>query len=335
MTSAHTRLARPAPAGRAAQHRFDVSVVIPTYRRLDELIRLIDALGAQDTACSWEVVVVDDCSGSDTTDALPSLADRVPVPLRVLSTPVNSGPAVARNIGWQAADASLLAFLDDDVVPHPGWLSAGLESFRQDPTLGVAQGRTEPPAGVDLQAMPLWSAWRDILQPGPYFQGCNIFYRRDALEAVGGFDEDIGWWGEDTTVGWKVMERGWGRGWSPGAVVTHDVEWRGPRWYARMGLKETNLVLLAARHPGFRREAFWRPFAYRRRDAAFVVAVLAAVMAASWRPAAAGVAPYLWLGRPSIRRPQFLRHCLETLLVDAARTAGHLSGAVRHRAAVL
>lgn len=314
---------------------FDAAVIIPTFRRVDGLVRLVDALARQDTTARWEIVVVDDCSGTDIAGLVPALADRIGVPLRVLSTPTNGGPAVARNIGWRASDAPLLAFLDDDVVPEPGWLSAGLNVFGDQSTLGVVQGRTTPPQGVDLDALPLWSAWRDILAPGPYFQGCNIFYRRDVLAAAGGFDEDIGWWGEDTTVGWRAIEAGWDRGWAPNATVAHDVDWRGPGWYARMGWMEKNLMLLAARHPGFRREAFWRPWAYRRRDAAFFLAAASVLGAHWWRPALVGAMPYLWLGRPSVRRPQFLRHCIEALLVDLARASGQLAGSLRHRVAVL
>lgn len=314
---------------------YDVAVVIPTYRRPDGLTRLLKALGSQAADIPWEIIVVDDCSGPEVQETLAALKSFANVPVRVLSTPVNSGPAVARNIGWRASNAPLVAFLDDDVVPAPDWLIGGLRALRADHTLGVVQGRTEAPEGVDLHCLPLWSAWRDVLEAGPYFEGCNIFYRRDALEVAGGFDEGIGWWGEDTALAWRVIETGWSRSFAPTAVVVHDVEWRGPRWYVEMAWKERNLILLAARHPGFRAEAFWRPWAYRRRDAAFVLAVASGLLALRWRSAAIGVAPYLWLGRPSIREPQFLQHCVETLAVDAVRSAAHIVGALEQRVAVL
>jgi hypothetical protein len=94
-------------------------------------------------------------------------------------------------------------------------------------------------------------------------------------------------------------------------------------------------VALAAAHPGYRAEAFWRPWAFRKRDAAFALAADSALAGLRWRPALAGVLPYLWWGRPSIRRPAFLRTCAEIFAVDAVRSAGHLSAAMRHRVLVL
>ena len=93
----------------------------------------------------------------------------------------------------------------------------------------------------------------------------------------------------------------------------HDVEIRGPGWFARNGWLEKHVVTLAARHPGFRREAFWRSWAFRRRDAAFVVALASAAAGLRWPPALLGVVPYLWLGRPSIRDRKFLQRCVEII----------------------
>ncbi len=316
----------------------DVAVVVPTYRRVEQLTRLIEALAVQDDPhLAWEIVVVDDCSGPTASAALDGLAARSAVPLRVLSTPANSGPAVARNLGWRATAAPVVAFLDDDVVPARSWLEHIVEPFDADPGTGLVQGLTRPPEGIDVRDLALWSLWRDVPGPaaGPYFESCNIAYRREALEQAKGFDEDIGWWGEDSALGWKVLEAGWRRRFAKEAVVVHDVEWRGPGWFIRNGWREKNLVLLAARHPGYRAEAFWRPWAYRKRDAAFVAAAASALMGLRWRPALVGLLPYLWLGRPPVRKPQFLLHCLETLAVDAARSAGHLAGSLQHRVAIL
>lgn len=315
-------------------------MVVPTYRRPDRLSRLLDALAVQSLAAErFEVVVVDDCSG-DRTGAVASAHARAgPLRLRGLATVANGGPAVARNVGWRAARAPLLAFIDDDCVPAPGWLEAGLTALgagpRVGPPTGVVQGRTAVPDGVDVTDLPTWCIWRDVDRAGPFFEACNIFYRREALAAAGGFDEAIGWWGEDTTAGWSVVESGWGRAFAADAVAVHDVDHRGAWWMVRNGLHERNVVLLAARHPGYRREAFWRPWASRRRDAAFVLAVLGTVAAIRWRPAAVVALPYLWSARPPRRRPGFVRTGFETVAVDAARTTGHLYGALRHRILVL
>src|SRR5438067_730536 len=93
------------------------------------------------------------------------------------------GPAAARNAGWRAARGEIIAFTDDDCVPTPGWLRAGVSAF-VDGVAGV-DGRVVMP----LPATPT-DYERDAagLERGE-FVTANCFYGRDALVAVGGFDE--------------------------------------------------------------------------------------------------------------------------------------------------
>jgi glycosyltransferase involved in cell wall biosynthesis len=314
----------------------DIAVVVPTYRRPDQLRRLLHALHRQTLEPErWELIVVDDWSDDPAVDeVLSALPTAVPCAARALRTQHNGGPALARNTGWRASIAPTIAFIDDDVVPEPGWLAAGLAAF-DDPSIGVVQGHTLLPSDVNVDELPTWSLWRDVDEAGPFFEACNIFYRRAALEETTGFDEELRWWGEDTTVGWQVVEAGWDRDFCAAARATHDVVQRGPGWFVRNGWLEHHVIELAARHRGYRDEAFWRPWAFRKRDAAFVLASVAAIAGLRWRLAWVGVLPYLWWGRPSISNPRFLRLCAEVLAVDVARTAGHLTGAIRHRVLVI
>jgi GT2 family glycosyltransferase len=174
---------------------------------------------------------------------------------------------------------------------------------------------------------------REVGYETPWFEGCNIAYRKAALEATGGFDEQLRWYGEDTAAGWKVVEAGWERDFATDAVVVHDVEDRGLRWRIRHGWLETNLVCLAGRHPGLRASALWRRWAFRPQSLTLPLALAGVVAALLWTPwAALAVLPYL-VGRPELlRRPRALAG---TTLVDAAATVGHLHGSLRGRALVL
>src|SRR5207247_492527 len=109
---------------------------------------------------------------------------------------------------------------------------------------------------------------------------------------TGGFDEGISYYGEDTALGWSVLEAGWRRGFAEDAVAYHDVEERGLRYHVRTGLLERNVVALAKRFPGYRRDAFWRPWAHRPEDAAFAMAVAGLALARWHRPALLLVLPY-------------------------------------------
>jgi hypothetical protein len=132
-----------------------------------------------------------------------------------------------------------------------------------------------------------------------------------------------------------VLEAGWDRGFAFDAEVSHVVERRGWGWFVRNGLKERNLVRLAVQNPGFRAAAFWRPWAYRKEDAAFMAAVLGAAVGLRFRPALLMALPYIWWRRPSVRQLSFFRLCLQVPVVDAARVIGHIQGSLEQHTFVL
>lgn len=310
-------------------------MVCATYRRPARLRRLIAALEAQTLDPSrFEVVLVDNASGDTTSAVIPELSRASNLTVRALATPSNHGPAPARNLGWRSSDAPLVAFVDDDVEPAPGWLLAGLDALRRDERLGIVQGRVEPPP-ASLGRMSPWSVVHRIDGPDPYFPACNLFLRRTALEETGGFDETIGWWGEDTALGWAVVDAGWGRGFASDALAIHPVEVRSVSWNVRNGWNDRALVGLAKAHPGFRAEAFWRPWALRRREALLALALVSSVAARRWPLTAVGVLPYLRDAQPPVGRRGWIRLGAETVLVDIARLAGGLAGSAKHRTVAL
>src|SRR3954470_2668218 len=101
-----------------------VSVVVSTFNRAHLVPRLVAALAAQDFARPYEVVIVDNGSSDGTREILERLAATTPIDMKVLDIERNNGPAPARNLGWRAASAPLVAFTDDDCVPQAGWLTA-------------------------------------------------------------------------------------------------------------------------------------------------------------------------------------------------------------------
>jgi len=93
----------------------DISVVIPTYNRLDSLKRVLVGLTNQlFSNTKFEVVVVSDGAEDGTNDYLNSL--KTSFSLRPIFQK-NAGVAAARNAGIRAASGDLILFLDDDVLP--------------------------------------------------------------------------------------------------------------------------------------------------------------------------------------------------------------------------
>lgn len=119
---------------------FQVSVVVPTFKRPDLLQRCLEALLAQDfNPAAYEVIVVDDAASPETEALVQARAALSAPSLRYLAvTGSRHGPAAARNRGWQAARGSIIAFTDDDCLPEPGWLQAVLCTRTHRPSLSLA-----------------------------------------------------------------------------------------------------------------------------------------------------------------------------------------------------
>ena len=206
-----------------------VSVVIATYDRPALLLRCIDALLAQTLpAADYEIVVDDDGSPRATRERL--LAEfwtrrrrGRAATLRFMWLPVNRGPAAARNHGILASRGAVIAFTDDDTVPHPDWLAAGLRAIRRgaDAVAGTVEVPV-PTVPTDYE--------RDAagLAHGT-FVTANCFVRRTLLETIGGFDERFRCaWREDTDLCFRLRAAGAIIRKSHAARVVHPV--RPARW---------------------------------------------------------------------------------------------------------
>lgn len=185
-----------------------VSVVVPTYKRPEMLIRCLAALMAQNyDATAYEVIVADDAACVETRQIVEAWTTgrTRPYPhhtLRYVPVIDNHGPAAARNAGWHAASGDIIAFTDDDCIPSPGWLSAGVAAFT-DGVLGVSGKLIVPmertPTDYERNAAQLANG---------AFITANCFYRRSCLEAIAGFDENfITAWREDSDLIFRLWKR--------------------------------------------------------------------------------------------------------------------------------
>jgi glycosyltransferase involved in cell wall biosynthesis len=126
------------------------SIVIPTYNRLDMLLRVLDAIGAQQHAPAFEVIVVDDGSKDATATTIPAsiAAGRYAYPITFRSQS-NGGPSRARNLGISLATGRFVILIGDDTVPEPHFLAEHARVHREsgDDRLLACVGYTGWPRG--------------------------------------------------------------------------------------------------------------------------------------------------------------------------------------------
>jgi glycosyltransferase involved in cell wall biosynthesis len=239
-----------------------VSVVVPTHGRPARLRKLLQALREQSLGADrFEVIVVAD-GVEPTTRTL--LTDQHGLQLRVIEHLDARGPAAARNAGWRAARAQLIAFTDDDCVPDREWLAAALQCAGPD---SVIQGLTQPNPRETVTPR-LLARTVEVRQLGPQFETCNIFYSRSVLEGLDGFDESFGLapGGEDTDLAWRAMAAGCRPVFAPHAVVSHAVHELGVRGQLRVAARWTETIKIFARFPQTRtmlhHRIFWNVWHY-------------------------------------------------------------------------
>lgn len=179
----------------------ELSVVIPAHDEADELPRTLDGLraGLESTGRAFEIVVVDNASGDATAAVARAHGARVvDEPQRRISR--------ARNTGARHATGTYLLFVDADTWPSAALLCAALERLDAGACGGgalVAMDRL--PNRVYRHGLRLWNA---VARRLSLAAGCFVFVRRDAFEAVGGFDERV-YAGDEVLLSRRLKR--WGR----------------------------------------------------------------------------------------------------------------------------
>lgn len=304
----------------------EVSVVIPAHGRPERLARLLDGLRRQSISAErFEVLVVDD--GSPEPLSVPPDG----LELLVLRHPQARGPAAARNTGWRAARADLVAFIDDDCVPAERWLEAIRDAADGDGV--VVQGKVAATAGDRRHPL---SHTIEVDGPSQLFVSANIAYPRGLLARLGGFDERFTRaCAEDVELGARAAGAGSLLRFAPDALVYHEVRELSLAGHIRHTLKWTDAARALALHPELREllilRVFWKP--------THPWLIAAAIGLAMRRPRLATLAllPYLLhyarvyerdLGRLA---PALPRH----LVIDLAEVLTALAGSARHRTLML
>ncbi len=191
-----------------------LAFVIPAFNEenlirlcLESVIREIEQTGIQ-----AEIIVVDNAS----TDKTGEIASSYPN-VRVL-TENKKGPTFARQTGFDATEAELVAVIDADTILPEGWINKVLSIFAKKPELVGVSG---PYIYYDLSfwnrllvrcfyflSFLVYLLVRFVFRAGSMVQGGNLVMRRKAWIEAGGYDTSIEFYGDDTDVAVRLSKIG-------------------------------------------------------------------------------------------------------------------------------
>ncbi len=236
-----------------------ISVVIPTRNRADYLERCLLGLVTQTLPPElYEISVVNNAGTDNTQDVVTRITQENPLYTIKLTDEPKAGVSRARNKGIQSSTAPLIAFIDDDGIAPPDWLEKFITQFE---TL------SEDTAVISGEVVPIWPiarpAWitdtmltslsassglgpesRFLTEAEPIMQG-NACYRRELLEAAGGFPNYLGRCGKNLLSG--------------EGIVNVSIMAKGEKIFFDPSIKINHAI-----HPDqitpawFRKQAFWQ-----------------------------------------------------------------------------
>lgn len=211
-------------------------VMVPSYRRPDDLRRCLEALCGQRLAPVQVLVVARD-EDKETQSVADAFAERLPLEIVKVCEP---GVVQAMNAGMTAAKGEILAITDDDAAPHADWTERLMMYYESDPRIGSVGGRDwiHTPDGTVIKGQKHIVGkiqWYGRVVGGHHLgegsarevdilKGVNISFRRLAID---GLQFDTGLRGQGAQVHWEiciclaVKNRGWKLIYDPAVAVDH------------------------------------------------------------------------------------------------------------------
>jgi GT2 family glycosyltransferase len=187
-----------------------VDVVIPVYGERQQALTETLSACANQTYPINRILVVDD--GSPQAVCLPTWAQAYPQ-VSLLRLAENRGISAARNAGIARSNSPLLACINTDVLPDPDWLATCAKYLLSQPRLGACYTRI-----VSIHPNRLLTRWRMRFQESkygdqtkftPFAHGHAVLFRKEAIEAVGGYDPRLRLHHEDSDICFRMRDAGW------------------------------------------------------------------------------------------------------------------------------
>jgi GT2 family glycosyltransferase/glycosyltransferase involved in cell wall biosynthesis len=199
----------------------EISIIIPVFDQFRFTQACLASLQEHQGAECFEVIVVDDCSTDATAETVPRIPGVV-----YLRNETNSGFITSCNRGAEAARGEYLVFLNNDALVRPGWLTALLDTFAEEPRAGIVgskllypDGRLQEAGGIIWRDATGWNYGKfddpdkpeyNYLREVDYCSAAALMIPKSLFASVGGFDSRYApAYYEDTDLAFKVRGAGY------------------------------------------------------------------------------------------------------------------------------
>jgi GT2 family glycosyltransferase len=209
------------------------SIIIVTYNKREDITRCLSSV-MKTAHAAFEVIAVDNASTDGSADAV---ASEFPEVLAIRSD-VNLGFGGGCNLGATRARGEYLVFLNPDTVVDPIWLAALFKPLEARPQVGLVTakilmrddpkrintcGNTVHLSGLTLcRGLGASSEAYGKEEEVDAVSGAAFAIRRDVFESLGGFDETMFLYMEDTDLSLRARLAGWRSTYAPESIVYHD-----------------------------------------------------------------------------------------------------------------
>lgn len=205
------------------------SIIINTLNRGHTLENTIKSLFYLDYKYDYEVIIVD----GNSTDNTAEILDKYKRYIKIGNCPC-ANLSMSRNIGIAMADSNYIAFIDDDAIPEPEWLTNIMKKFDREDVAAVG-GPVYDNHGIDFQKKRFiinrfvndYSKSKLPIHSFPHsFEfygviGCNSIFRKDYVLKVGGFNEQYDYFLDETELCSRLIDYGYRIEYSENAFVHH------------------------------------------------------------------------------------------------------------------